>query len=783
MAQVIETVFSIRTEESVANLNEVVSALGKTEAAGKKAAKGVSDEMAKIPAATKKAASGFNGLSNSINQVSRELPAFAFSAQTGFLAISNNIPILIDEITALRKANALLNAEGKASVPVWQQVVKSLFSWQTAMSVGISISVLYAKEIGAFFKELFKGKEAIDSAKISLNALNKAYESQELKSSIQSLYEMRINLASANAGFINQKATLDEYNKTFGVTFGIAKSVNEAEQTLIKGTPSYIQALIQRAAAQELINEASADLLARDKAIRDRNAIQAKIDKANADALKDKSGSAALGGSMFGPTSQQTGANILYLEKQKKVLGEEINNFDKAQQTKLKLAEGYAFESAKFLKTGLDDDGGKNATKILKTQFELLQEQIAKLKTQIENGIYTEKNVSKDIALLAKLEQKVKDVEKAFSVLTGEDAELNYESALKDSEAFLNEVGKQESDNLKDRRAKEKQSLQDKLTDNKEYYLRLKEDAGDNQAQLDILNQQEIQGKINVYNEALFAGEDVNDKLLAAEEELRVLRLNIAKRGAKERGDIEKQLAQKSLELAAGLASQFFDLQSNQLKAESDLELKNLEEMRDKKLITEEQFKTKSADIKNQAAKQQREYDLAQIQVNTALAIIKALATAPTILAGIPLAALAAIEGGIQYAFAAAQPLPQFAKGTERVTGGIAGKDSVHALLMPNEAVIPAKANMERQGLAKAWISGDLDKHLAMNYINPAINEVNRKWETSLKLNQQSTFIRNDSFNDKKIVGELVKSNRLNRALVNSLSEGKTVRRNKRIWN
>ena len=152
--------------------------------------------------------------------------------------------------------------------------------------------------------------------------------------------------------------------------------------------------------------------------------------------------------------------------------------------------------------------------------------------------------------------------------------------------------------------------------------------------------------------------------------------------------------------------------------------------------------------------------------------------------AGIVPAALAAAEGLIQYSFAASQPLPKYyAKGTDRVTGGIAGRDSVSAMLMPNEAVIPAKANMERQGLAKAWISGDLDRHLAMNYINPAINEVNRKWETSLKLNQQSTFIRNDNFSDKKIVGELVKSNRLNRVLISSLSDNKSSKRNRRSWN
>jgi len=37
-------------------------------------------------------ASGFNPLSNSINQLTREMPAFTYSVQTGFMALSNNIP-------------------------------------------------------------------------------------------------------------------------------------------------------------------------------------------------------------------------------------------------------------------------------------------------------------------------------------------------------------------------------------------------------------------------------------------------------------------------------------------------------------------------------------------------------------------------------------------------------------------------------------------------------------------------------------------------------------------
>ena len=466
MAQVIETVFSIRTEESVANLNEVVNSLGRTEQAAKRTTKSISDEVAKIPAATKRAASGFNGLSNSINQVSRELPAFAFSAQTGFLAISNNIPILVDEIGNLRKANALLVAEGKASIPIWKLVAGALFSWQTALSVGISLSVLYAKEIGGFFKELFKGKEAFNLAKINLEALNKAYDSPELKSGVQSLYEMRINLASANAGFINKKATLEEYNKTFGITFGIAKSVDEAEKNLINGTPAYINALIQRAAATELINQAAADIVKRDKAYKDSQELKEKILQQT---LRDEE--------LL--VDEEDAFAKHRLQNQKGILDREVITLDNSQKKKLELAQGYADKAAKFLKTGLGDTD-KGATDVLKTAFELLKIQIAELQKQIENGIYTNKNVDKDIALLAKLEQKVKDVEKAFSVLTGEDAELNFQAAIKDSEAFLTEVGKQADDDLKDRRKADKKAIEDKLLANKEFYLRRKEQAGDN---------------------------------------------------------------------------------------------------------------------------------------------------------------------------------------------------------------------------------------------------------------------------------------------------------------
>ena len=95
--------------------------------------------------------SGFNGLSNSINQVAREMPNFAQSATIGFMALSNNLPILADEIQRVRAANSLLVADGKPTVSVFKQIASSIFSWQSALITLISLSVVFSKELGNLF--------------------------------------------------------------------------------------------------------------------------------------------------------------------------------------------------------------------------------------------------------------------------------------------------------------------------------------------------------------------------------------------------------------------------------------------------------------------------------------------------------------------------------------------------------------------------------------------------------------------------------------------------------
>lgn len=125
-------------------------------------------------------ASAWNGLGFSVLQVARELPSLAVSANTFFLAISNNIPILVDEIARARKEYAAFqealkagNTNVKAVAPVWQQLTKSLISWQTALVVGLTLLSVYGKDIINWINTLSRSSDAVDGMIVRMQNLSK----------------------------------------------------------------------------------------------------------------------------------------------------------------------------------------------------------------------------------------------------------------------------------------------------------------------------------------------------------------------------------------------------------------------------------------------------------------------------------------------------------------------------------------------------------------------------------------------------------------------------------
>lgn len=139
------------------NAQAIGATYGSNSTQFKNAAAGVKkldDEIKKIDAGIGKHqrnvgnyASGWNGLGNSINQITREAPAAAVSLNTFFLAISNNLPAFFDALSGINEQNRQLQAEGQKTVSVWKQLGSAIFSFQTLLSVGVTLLTLYGGKI------------------------------------------------------------------------------------------------------------------------------------------------------------------------------------------------------------------------------------------------------------------------------------------------------------------------------------------------------------------------------------------------------------------------------------------------------------------------------------------------------------------------------------------------------------------------------------------------------------------------------------------------------------
>lgn len=213
----------------------------------------------------------WDGLGISISQVVRELPAAAVSMNTFFLGISNNIPMVVDEINRLRAKNKMLQAEGKATVSVTGSIVKSLFSWNTALVVLLTVLSMFGGEIINWVSGLIKGKNAVISLDEALDNI-----AEELETTNGSFGSNIVNLKQLQQEWKNLKTTAEKDqwikdNKTEFDNLGVAvNNITDAENVFVDNTEAVINALKLRAkaaAAQELASKKYEEaLIARNKA-------------------------------------------------------------------------------------------------------------------------------------------------------------------------------------------------------------------------------------------------------------------------------------------------------------------------------------------------------------------------------------------------------------------------------------------------------------------------------------------------------------------------------------
>jgi hypothetical protein len=278
----------------------------------------------------------WDGLGISISQVVRELPAAAVSLNTFFLGISNNIPMVVDEINRLRKKNELLRAEGKETVSVTKSIVKSLFSWNTALVVLLTVFSMYGKEIITWIDRTFAGRDAAKSFEDALEDLNDELGKGSTGSYGQQIAVLRRlseNWKDLGDNIKAQTQWIKDNEKEFSKLGITIDSINDANNAFVDNTESVVAAYKARAKAEAALNVVSQQyqklLVAENKA---------ELEKVREYGFFDKTINyfKALWGGISGPDSdlsletrlkKQRQRNVESLQKDADVLEKEVESY------------------------------------------------------------------------------------------------------------------------------------------------------------------------------------------------------------------------------------------------------------------------------------------------------------------------------------------------------------------------------------------------------------------------------------------------------------------------
>lgn len=220
------------------------------------------------------------GLNIATTQVIRELPALAVSPTTFAIAISNNIPILQDYILKVKESKAAILAKMAAAkeagdveaeaalkaklaenenLSVTKLLVKSIFSWQSALVLVMTVLPFFLRNLAKKRKEQSEYndvlKETIDLQKeLSKADLKASQEGAKAATKAKTLYNISQDL---NRSYEERIASATELKRLY------PEYLNNVDAEAIvagKAAGAYdklTEALIRRAKAQVYLNKIS----------------------------------------------------------------------------------------------------------------------------------------------------------------------------------------------------------------------------------------------------------------------------------------------------------------------------------------------------------------------------------------------------------------------------------------------------------------------------------------------------------------------------------------------
>lgn len=191
-----------------------------------------------------------NGLGLATQQIVREAPSLAMSFNQFFLAISNNIPIFTDAFKRVKEEM------GSTRIAL-MQTLKSLFSWQTAMVLGLTLLSKFGNEIIKWAGSVLGFGKAFDAAAEGLKAYN------------ETMSKVSGQMAESSAELETYIYVLENGNKTEAEQAEIVQLVNEKyarqieylglnitdTQSLIDAKDKLINVLMREAEARGVLNK------------------------------------------------------------------------------------------------------------------------------------------------------------------------------------------------------------------------------------------------------------------------------------------------------------------------------------------------------------------------------------------------------------------------------------------------------------------------------------------------------------------------------------------------
>lgn len=202
--------------------------------------------------------SSWNGLNVQTQQLLRELPSLTMSFNQFFLAISNNLPMFADELKRASEEFKSLKAQGKDAVPVWKQLLGSLFSWQSALVIGITLLSAYGNEVIGWVASLFKGKKALEETTSAYKQLEDARR-KGISDSVKERAELDLlyKASQDNSRLMKERiAAIDELQRKYPSYFGnMSKEeilAGKASDTYVKLSKSIIEVATAKAKMTEI---------------------------------------------------------------------------------------------------------------------------------------------------------------------------------------------------------------------------------------------------------------------------------------------------------------------------------------------------------------------------------------------------------------------------------------------------------------------------------------------------------------------------------------------------